>query len=265
VAAPVSRCGKTCGPAKQSPTIPTHTLVLYCRWCLSGILTAIIYKLNVSGHMLIWTLFSCFGAWNSCPKNLPALFSYTIYIPCIWNVVIKCSKDQHVALWVAYWGHALISSADRIKDVLKIPVFCTKWILSIPAGCVNHWNEASSGTLSVAGARIDFVILARVYRPCCYHSFQPCDEERSVWKMERLSSSRRSQILDVSCDLDKACQLCWMNWRMNQLAGHLRSSTERQWWLKVCPFWINTLRFPSCVNIRLSFILDRLAIEYRRL
>jgi hypothetical protein len=30
-------------------------------------LSAITHKLNVSGHMLIWTFFSCFGMWNSCP------------------------------------------------------------------------------------------------------------------------------------------------------------------------------------------------------
>jgi hypothetical protein len=40
-------------------------------------LSAITYKLNVSGHMLIWTYFSCFGTWNSC-QSLSAPFSYTI-------------------------------------------------------------------------------------------------------------------------------------------------------------------------------------------
>jgi hypothetical protein len=34
-------------------------------------LSAVTHRLNVSGHMLIWTFFfSCFCMWNSCPKFL---------------------------------------------------------------------------------------------------------------------------------------------------------------------------------------------------
>jgi hypothetical protein len=34
---PVSRCGKTCGPTKWSPTIPAHILRLNCCWCVEWI------------------------------------------------------------------------------------------------------------------------------------------------------------------------------------------------------------------------------------
>jgi hypothetical protein len=34
---PVSRCGKTCGPTNQSPTIPAYTLMLNCCWCLEWV------------------------------------------------------------------------------------------------------------------------------------------------------------------------------------------------------------------------------------
>jgi hypothetical protein len=45
--------GKTCGPTKQSPTIPAHTLTLKCCWCLHSDFSAVTGKLNVSEHMLM--------------------------------------------------------------------------------------------------------------------------------------------------------------------------------------------------------------------
>jgi hypothetical protein len=44
------------------------------KWTLS----AITHKLNVSGHMLIWTFFSCFGMWNSCPRFVRTFQSHII-------------------------------------------------------------------------------------------------------------------------------------------------------------------------------------------
>jgi hypothetical protein len=61
----VSRCGKICGPTKQSSGI---TLMPNWYRCLHSALSVIIHKLNVSGHLLIWIFFSCLCMWNSCPK-----------------------------------------------------------------------------------------------------------------------------------------------------------------------------------------------------
>jgi hypothetical protein len=42
------------------------------------ILSAATHKLNVSGHMLIWT-FSSFGMWNSCPKFVRNFHLHSVY------------------------------------------------------------------------------------------------------------------------------------------------------------------------------------------
>jgi hypothetical protein len=76
---PVSRCDKTCGPTKQSLTIPAHTLMLNCCWCLGSYLSAITHKVNVSGPMLIRTF--CFVlVCGTRAQSLSTPFSYTLYI-----------------------------------------------------------------------------------------------------------------------------------------------------------------------------------------
>jgi hypothetical protein len=34
--------------------------------CMYSTLSAVTHKLNASGHVLVWAIFSCFGMWNSC-------------------------------------------------------------------------------------------------------------------------------------------------------------------------------------------------------
>jgi hypothetical protein len=85
----VSRCGKTCGHTKQSPTILAHALMLKCCWCLNIILSTITHELNVSGHMLMWT-FLLVLVCGTRAESLPAPFSYTLYINiiCVTHIAI---------------------------------------------------------------------------------------------------------------------------------------------------------------------------------
>jgi hypothetical protein len=62
-------------------TIPAHTLMLNFCWCVHSILSAITHKLNVSGHMLIWTFFLVLLC-ELVPKVCPYL-SVTPSIECI--------------------------------------------------------------------------------------------------------------------------------------------------------------------------------------
>jgi hypothetical protein len=56
-------------------------------------ISAITHKLNVSGHMLIWTFFSCFGAWNSCPNFVGTFQLHPVYIR-------KYMRDQSLRSWL---------------------------------------------------------------------------------------------------------------------------------------------------------------------
>jgi hypothetical protein len=79
---PVSRCGKTCGPTKQSSAIHDQTLILN-NWkiCHDSILSAITRKkiLNVSVHILIWTIFLVLVRGTRA-QSLSEPFSYTPHI-----------------------------------------------------------------------------------------------------------------------------------------------------------------------------------------
>jgi hypothetical protein len=67
----VSWCGKTCGPTKQSPTVPDHTLMLNC--CYN------------SQIKCFWTyvgmeIFSRFRMWNWCPKFVCTFRFHPVYL-----------------------------------------------------------------------------------------------------------------------------------------------------------------------------------------
>jgi hypothetical protein len=74
----ITWCGKTCRIAKHFQTIPVHTLMLNCCWCLHSILSAITHKLNVSGHTFTWTFFPVLVCGTRA-QSLSALFTYTLY------------------------------------------------------------------------------------------------------------------------------------------------------------------------------------------
>jgi hypothetical protein len=72
----VSRCCKTCGPTKQSPTIPAHTLMLNCFWCLQSIPSAVIYCFRTSVDMDFFFVLVC----GTLAQNLFEPLSYILYI-----------------------------------------------------------------------------------------------------------------------------------------------------------------------------------------
>jgi hypothetical protein len=82
--------------AYQSPTIPAHTLIFDCCWCLHSILSAITHRLNVSGHMLIWTFFACFCTWNSRPKFVRTFQLYPVYFLHLQNRNRKPFQLRHI-------------------------------------------------------------------------------------------------------------------------------------------------------------------------
>jgi hypothetical protein len=47
--------------------------------CYKFTLSAINHRLNVSGHLLIWTFFSFFGVWKLCPKYVCTFQLHSIY------------------------------------------------------------------------------------------------------------------------------------------------------------------------------------------
>jgi hypothetical protein len=83
---PVSRCGKTCGSTKQSPTIPAHTLMLNRCWCLLSILSAIgmsqikCFRTHVNMDMCV-----CVLGYVTRAQSLSATFRYihTYMLICI--------------------------------------------------------------------------------------------------------------------------------------------------------------------------------------
>jgi hypothetical protein len=43
-------------------------------------LSVVSHEFNVSGHMLIWKICSCFGMWNQCPKLVRIFQLHFVYI-----------------------------------------------------------------------------------------------------------------------------------------------------------------------------------------
>jgi hypothetical protein len=85
----VSRCGKTCGPTEQSPTIPAHILMLNCRWWLHSILSAITQIKCFWSHFVM-DIFFWFWYVELVPKVCPHI-SVTL---CIGLV-----KEIKAVLW----------------------------------------------------------------------------------------------------------------------------------------------------------------------
>jgi hypothetical protein len=64
-----------------------------------SIFSAITHKLNVSGHMLIWTFFLVLVCGTRA-QNLSAPFSYTIYVTIWWLKNCKgCGRKESWSIW----------------------------------------------------------------------------------------------------------------------------------------------------------------------
>jgi hypothetical protein len=61
--------------AYRTSTIPAHTLMLNCSWCLQSIILSVItHKLNVSGHLFL--VFAC----GIHAQNFSSTFIYILYM-----------------------------------------------------------------------------------------------------------------------------------------------------------------------------------------
>jgi hypothetical protein len=61
--------------SRHALNLMMDSLSIYYKCALS----AITHRLNVSGHMLIWTFFSCFDMWNSYPKFVCTFQLHPVY------------------------------------------------------------------------------------------------------------------------------------------------------------------------------------------
>jgi hypothetical protein len=101
--------------AYQSPTLPVSTLMLNCCWCLRTILSVITHKLNVTGHMLIWTSFLVL-VFGTRGQSLSASFNYTLYI-------VELSDTRWIAKDFKERGRSQIEVLFRdMGEVRKTPI-----------------------------------------------------------------------------------------------------------------------------------------------
>jgi hypothetical protein len=108
--------------------------------------SAIAHKLNVCGHMSIWTYFSCCSMWNWCPKFVSTFQLQSKYIKEFLNGEWKLWNDEvssyhaNKLLSVTMLHECMLHSKSRTsEEFLFQSVMSTLWAVIIYfCGHLNH-------------------------------------------------------------------------------------------------------------------------------